>query len=286
MVLPEGKPWKRSLTGSQGPTAARAAAFERLMKTSQSKHNIKTLLAALHHLECKSLCSARPLRFVAEESVLSSNMDLLTFLPSLSVLLKKKKYLKNIVKDQLLWEGGWRGSVHLKWPQFFSVPGISVHKLNTHIAEQAGLGCFVDPCVLFDLDSFTWQLTGVDFMSSLCHRLKGKSNPLFAQHIPSNPLSRTDENRGEKCKLSHHHNAYFITFYAKFKCVVIIPPSICRWPVLLTAVSGCSHCQTFEMPHTLVLRCGIWVAPDRLSYAWGHQEGFFADWRNHCEHLQ
>lgn len=164
MVLPEGKPWKRSLTGSQGPTAARAAAFERLMKTSQSKHNIKTLLAALHHLECKSLCSARPLRFVAEESVLSSNMDLLTFLPSLSTLLIHI-YIKHILKDQLLWEGGWCGSAHLKWPRFYSVPGISMHKLNTRIAEQAGLGCFVAPCVLFDLDSFTWQLTGVH----LCH---------------------------------------------------------------------------------------------------------------------
>lgn len=81
MVLPEGKPWKRSLTASGGPTAARAAAFERLMKTSQSKHNIKTLLAALHHLECKSLCSARPLRLVAKESVLSSNTDLTTLFP-------------------------------------------------------------------------------------------------------------------------------------------------------------------------------------------------------------
>lgn len=90
MVLPEGKPWKRSLTGSQGPAAARAAAFERLMKTSQSKHNIKTLLAALHHLECKSLCSARPLRFVAEESVPSSNMDLPTFLPPLPTFPPKK----------------------------------------------------------------------------------------------------------------------------------------------------------------------------------------------------
>lgn len=81
MVLPEGKPWKRSLTGSGGPAAARAAAFERLMKTSQSKHNIKTLLAALHHLECKSLCSARPWRSVADESVLSSNTDLTTLFP-------------------------------------------------------------------------------------------------------------------------------------------------------------------------------------------------------------
>lgn len=40
------------------------------------------------------------------------------------------------------------------------------------------------------------------------------------------------------------------------------------------------------MPHAFVLRYGIVVAPDRLSYAWGNQEGFFADWRNHSEHLQ
>lgn len=111
MVLPEGKPWKRSLTGSQGPAAARAAAFERLMKTSQSKHNIKTLLAALHHLECKSLCSARPLRFVAAESVPSLNMDLPTFLPPLPASPQKIQFVQ---------EGGSRGAVHVKWPQLFS----------------------------------------------------------------------------------------------------------------------------------------------------------------------
>ena len=191
MVLPEGKPWKRSLTGSRGPTAARAAAFERLMKTSQSKHNIKTLLAALHHLECKSLCSARPLHLVAEESVPSSNMDLKTFFPFLYIPPPAKK-------NHLLREGGLHGDVHVKWPRLFSVPGISAHKLNAHIAEQSGLGCFVAPCAFFDLDSFTWQLAGVNFMSTLCRRLKGKSNPLFEQHVPSNPSSRTDENRGEK----------------------------------------------------------------------------------------
>ena len=170
MVLPEGKPWKRSLTGSRGPTAARAAAFERLMKTSQSKHNIKTLLAALHHLECKSLCSARPLRLVAEESVPSSNMDLTTFfpLPVHAPLAPQKNHL--------LREGGSRGDVCMKQPWLFSVPGISTHKLNTRMAEQSRLGCFVAPCVLFDLHSFTWQLAGVNFMSSSCRRLKGKSN--------------------------------------------------------------------------------------------------------------
>lgn len=194
MVLPEGKPWKRSLTGSRGPAAARAAAFERLMKTSQSKHNIKTLLAALHHLECKSLCSARPLRLVAEESVPSSNMDLTTFFTSLynTHLPPRQK------KNHLLREGGLHGEVHVKWPWLFSSPGISMYKLNAGIAEQSGLGCFVVPCALLDLDSFTWQLTGVNFMSSLCCRLKGRSNLLFEQHVPSNPSSHTDENREEK----------------------------------------------------------------------------------------
>lgn len=101
MVLPEGKPWKRSLTGSQGPTAARAAVFECLMKTSQSKHNIKTLPAALHHLECKSLCSARPLHLVAKESVPSSNTDLTTFFPSLHTAPKNNKSF--VAVGRLVW---------------------------------------------------------------------------------------------------------------------------------------------------------------------------------------
>lgn len=99
-------------------------------------------------------------------------------------------------------------------PAFFR---ISMHKLNAHTAEQTGLGCFVAPCALFDLDSFTWQLTGVDLMSSLCCRLKGKSNPLFEQHIPSNPLNCADEDRGEKSRPSLPCDSCFLTFYAKIE---------------------------------------------------------------------
>lgn len=101
----------------------------------------------------------------------------------------------------------------MKQPRLFAVPGISMHKLNANIAEKSGLGCFVAPCALFDLDSFTWQLAGVNFMSFLCHGLKGKSDPLFEQRVPSKPM-KTD---GENPKHSHLQNSSFITFNATFE---------------------------------------------------------------------
>lgn len=76
----------------------------------------------------------------------------------------------------------------MKRPRLFAVPGISMHKLNAYIAEKSELGCFVAPCALFDLDSLTWQLAGVNFMPFFCHGLKGRSDPLFEQHVPSNPF--------------------------------------------------------------------------------------------------
>lgn len=102
MVLPEGKPWKRSLTGSRGPTAARAAVWERLMKTSQSKHNIKTLPAALHHLECKSLCSARPLLFGSQgiRAIIQHGFDDLFSFPAHRPPKNNKSF---VVVGRLVW---------------------------------------------------------------------------------------------------------------------------------------------------------------------------------------
>lgn len=142
------------------------------------------------------------------------------------------------------------------------VPGISMHKLNAHVAEKSGLGCFVAPCALFDLDSFTWQLAGVNFMASLCHGLKGKSDFLFEQHVPSSPF-KTD---GENPKPSHLQNSSFITLNAKFEelCGYQSPFPL-QAASISAAISDClGQGQNFYTIFAWVSGCAISAAPDRL----------------------